>query len=49
VPSKRKNEALDEMDDIQQNDITVEDTAVLESYQEAQSLAVMFFSGFLGK
>lgn len=37
------------MDDVQQNDITVEDTAVLESYQEAQSLAVMFFSGFLGK
>jgi hypothetical protein len=37
------------MDDIQQNDITVEDAAVVESYQEAQSLAVVFFSGFLGK
>lgn len=49
VPSKRKNDALDETDDVQQNDITVEDAAVVESYQEAQSLAVLFLSGFLGK
>ncbi|KAI6232935.1 Nipped-B protein [Aphelenchoides fujianensis] len=49
VPSKRKNEALDEMEEVQQNDITVEDAAVMESYSEAQGLAVLFFSGFLGK
>lgn len=49
MPSKRKNEALDDLDDVQQNDITVEDAAVIESYQEAQGLAVLFFSGFLGK
>jgi cohesin loading factor subunit SCC2 len=49
VPSKRKSEAIEETDEVQQNDITVEDAAVVESYQEAQSLAVMFLSGFLGK
>lgn len=49
MPSKRKNEALDEMDEVNQDDITVEDAAVMESYEEAQHLSVRFFGGFLAK
>ncbi|CAD5212245.1 unnamed protein product [Bursaphelenchus okinawaensis] len=49
VPSKRKTDTIDESDDIQSNDITVEQKVLIESYQEAQTMATIFLNGFLAK
>ncbi|CAD5216331.1 unnamed protein product [Bursaphelenchus xylophilus] len=49
VPSKRKNDAIDEVEEVQSNDITVEEKVLLESYQDAQTMATLFLNGFLAK